>query len=230
MFSPGLNHSATWEGSPAGDLVVFKEWLYTKGLLLLQVSTSSHMQYWKAHRGYITLSQAIDYLIDDVVHMIRLEHHTLEQADFAGSHTFIQDRRIAPEGVSQVARDPPLLQNVLKVISFLQHGVPLLQGNVVQTGQQLKQSQMNGVYAMWNRQEEEIIHSLNKSYLWYKSYRIWLKARHSHGWNVKSQTSWRMWQLCWVSRGEHTYRIKWFGCHSLVLFKKQQHRRCIHWR
>lgn len=73
-----------------------------------------------------TVRQTLTYLIDDVVNMIRLKHHALQHAGFTGSHSSVKNRSVTSESISQVTGVPPLLQHVLKVISFLQHWVSML--------------------------------------------------------------------------------------------------------
>lgn len=58
--------------------------------------------------------------------LIRLQHHGFEVSSFAGSQSFIESWSVTPEGVSQVAGVPPLLQDVLKVVSLLQHRISML--------------------------------------------------------------------------------------------------------
>lgn len=59
------------------------------------------------------------YLSDDMVHLVRLENDALQGAGFARFHSFVQNWRVTPEGISQVTGMPPLFQNVLKIIPFL---------------------------------------------------------------------------------------------------------------
>ncbi len=72
-------------------------------------------------------SEHVRYLTDDIVQLIRLKHHALQHASFTWRHAFVKNRSVTSEGVSQVAGGPPLLQNVLKVVSFLQHWVSALE-------------------------------------------------------------------------------------------------------
>lgn len=62
-----------------------------------------------------------------MVQLIRLKHHALQHAGFTGRQSFVKNRSVTSEGISQVAGVPPLLQHVLKVISFLQHWVSVLE-------------------------------------------------------------------------------------------------------
>lgn len=61
------------------------------------------------------------------MYLIGLERHALQRAGLAGSHSSVEDGRVTSESVSEVAGIPPLLQNVLKVIPFLQHRVSVLE-------------------------------------------------------------------------------------------------------
>lgn len=67
------------------------------------------------------------YLTDDIMDLIRLEDNALQHAGFAGLDSFVQNWSVTSKGISQVTGMPSLFQDVLKIISFLKHGIYVLE-------------------------------------------------------------------------------------------------------
>lgn len=68
-----------------------------------------------------------------MVDLIRLQDDALQRAGSAGLHSFVQNWSVTSEGISQVTGMSPLFQDVLKIISFLKHGVYVLKNNIDST-------------------------------------------------------------------------------------------------